>query len=391
MSMSSEEEEQHPDALRTPPPRNKRLPKELWGTKEARERKRALARERAKRRRARVKEQKKLENRKRTFSGSSSSDAAEACETELPPPEPDRADTLQDELPIDVDNMEEPYQQAAYTQEDRTIFEERATCLLQTTHKSPRRELVRAGDYEDVVPISVDCATSSRQARDKALDELSKSLARIKISSNISESAMNQLMQLFAEKGGEYRELLDNGDITASYSGSIKPKLLKSLPSFQNSILLKVEDTAKGYYYEKIEGLVAIPEEYFTLPPNGNKRLLRTECSALLKDIKELYLETHGGRSAANLQHLQNIALSADGVQESKKGSTTFLIVSIRINNCIYLAHMFDVRIGVAESKPSPIEWLRYKFFILAASLLQILHKPFVSGKWCKKQTKTRK
>ncbi len=358
--MNSEEGNQAQDALRTPPPRHKRLPKDLWGTKEARERKRALARERAKRRRARVKEQKELEHRRnRTCSGSSSSDAEEAGETELPPPEPDRDDALQDELPLDVDNMEDPYRQAAYTQEDGRIFEDRTTSVLQTTNKSPRRELVRAGDNEDFVPLSAAGATSSRQARNKALEELSRELARIKISSNISESAMDQLMKLFADKGQVYKELLDNGEITGSYSGSIKPKLLKSLPTFNNTILLKIEDPAKGYYYQKIEGLEAIPETYFTLPPNGNTRLLRTECSAFLKDIKELYLETHGGRSAANLQHLQNIALSADGVQESKKGSTTFLIVTIRINKCIYLAHMFDVRIGVAESKPSPYELLR--------------------------------
>ena len=387
--MNSEEGNQAQDALRTPPPRHKRLPKDLWGTKEARERKRALARERAKRRRARVKEQKELEHRRnRTCSGSSSSDAEQAGETELPPPEPDRADALHDELPLDVDNMEDPYRHTTYTHEDRRIYEERTTSVLQTTNKSPRRELVRAADDEDFVPISAHCATSTRQAKDKALDELSKELARIKISSNISELAMDQLMKLFADKGQVYKELLDSGDITGSYSGSIKPKLLKSLPPFHNTILLKVEDTAKGYYYKKIEGLQAIPEMYFTLPPNGNTRLMRTECSAFLKDIKELYLDTHGGRTAANLQHLLNIALSADGVRESKKGSTTFLIVSIRINNCIYLAHMFDVRIGVTESKPSPYELLRYHSLPMTASLLQTLNKPFVAGKWCKRRTR---
>ena len=359
--MNSEEEEQAQDALRTPPPRRKRLPKELWGTKEARERKRALARERSKRRRARIKEQKELEHRRsRRCSDSSSTDGEIPGETELPLEEPERVDELQDELPQDVDNMEDHYRQPGLTQEDRRIVEQRMTSVQQTANKSPRRELVRAGEHEDFTPICEDSATSSRQARDKALDELSKELARIKLSSNISASAMDQLMHLFADKGQVYRELLDNGDITASYSGSIKPKLLKSLPPFNNSILLKMEDPTKGYYYEKIEGLEAIPEMYFTLPPNGSTRLLRTECSTLLKDIKELYLDTHGGRSAANLQHLQNIAISADGVRESKKGSTTFIIVSIRINKCIYLAHMFDVLIGVAESKPSPYELLRY-------------------------------
>ncbi len=360
-------------ALCTPSPRHKRLPKDMWGTKEARERKRALARERAKRRRARLREQMELEYRR--CSGSSSSDAEPAGETELPPQEPDRVDELQEELPLDVGNMEEARRHTGCTQEDRRIFEERPTSLLQTRNKSPRRELVRPRESEGFLPISADGGTSTRQARDKAFDELSKELARIKISCNISASAMDQLMKLFADKGQEYRELLDNGDITASYTNSVKPKLLKTLPSFRNSILLKVEDTAKGYYYEKIEGLEAIPEMYYTLPPSGNTRLLRTECSALLKDIKELYLETHGGRSAANLQHLQNIALSADGVQESKKGSTTFIIVSIRINNCIYLAHMFDVRIGVAESKPSPSEVLRYIIY----RMQQICCKPYTN------------
>ena len=169
---------------------------------------------------------------------------------------------------------------------------------------------------------------------------------------------MDQLMKLFADKREAYGELLTRGEMRPSYSKSVKPKLLASLPTFHNSILLKVEDSAQGFHYQKLEGLKAIPEEYFTLPPNGTTSLLRTECCVRIKDIKELYLETHGGRSATNLQQLQNISISADGVRESKKGSTTFLIVTVRIASCIYLAHMFDVRIGVAESKPSPKEIL---------------------------------
>ncbi len=281
----------------------------------------------------------------------------------MQPGEPECLDMQQEELPTDVDNWEPPDRYPALSQEELRIHSDRqVTNLQQAPSNSPRRELLPPDEEEGLQRLSQDGATSLPQTENKPLDELqelSKELARIKLSSNISEAAMDQLMKLFANKREAYGKLLERGEITASYSRSVKPKLLASLPKFYNSVFLKVEDSAQGYHYTKIEGLEAIPEEYFTLPPNGNTTLLRTECCVRMKDLKELYLETHGGRTATNLQQLKNISLSADGVQESKRGSTTFIIVTVRIGTCIYLAHMFDVKIGVAESKPSPKEILR--------------------------------
>ena len=124
------------------------------------------------------------------------------------------------------------------------------------------------------------------------------------------------------------------------------------------SILLKETDPTGGFYYKKIEGLTSIPQEYLTLSANDTTKLLRTDCSIRLWEVKELFLETHGGRTEANLQKLRDISLSCDGVQESNRGSTTFIVVSARIGTCIYLLHIFDVLIGVSESKPSPKETL---------------------------------
>ncbi len=64
-----------------------------------------------------------------------------------------------------------------------------------------------------------------------------------------------------------------------------------------------------------------------------------------------------GGRA---LEHLKETQILADGVRESNKGKRTFVIVSLRIRNCIYPYKIFNPLIGVPESKPSPVDVMRY-------------------------------
>ncbi len=347
-------------SLHTPPTqkRAKRIPKVLWGSAEAKARKTELAAERQRKRRERLREEARRRWRERD--STSSSDEGEPQETPLPREDSDNENNEDEagqrgelgEVPA-VDNV---------LPGDDAIYSSRFTeSLQQATNNRTQRELFLPRADEEVATAGSTGAASARHGRDELTEELqdlSRELAKIKISSNISDSAMDKLMRLFANKREAYGKLLDDGVITGSYTRSVKPKLISTLPKFNITILLKENDTTRGYHYKKIEGLDCIPQEYLTLSASGPTTLLRTECSVNFSDVKELYLETHGGRTAANLQQLQDISLSCDGVRESKSGSTTFIIVTARIGTCIYLLHIFDVLIGVPESKPSPKEQL---------------------------------
>ncbi len=345
---------------KTPP--NKRLKKDFWGTKEAKERKKALAKERQARRRKRLKAEEIAKRRRDTNRDhSSSDDEVPPQETPLPPDSDEDVGPLAGEgLEEDLDNLAPPDR---YPEPDVLTLERPTTNLREAGNNPTRRELLPTID-EDVHPIVWQDGTSllqreHKRKQDEALQSLAGEFAKIKVSSNVSDSALDKIIGAIANNRELFGDLLDRGVLKPSYSKGMKPHLLQRLPKFNISVLLKVEDSSKGYYYEKIDGLTEIPEEYLKLPANGKKILLRNECSVKVSDVKQLFLDTHGGRSAANLQHLKNISLSADGVQESKRGSTTFIIVTMRIHQTIYLVHIFDYRIGVAESKPTAVEMLR--------------------------------
>ena len=88
------------ETFSTPPPRQRRIPRELWGTKEARERKRELARERQRKRRERLKAERERLRRE----DASSSSEEEPEETNLLQVEPDPVGVQQEELPEDLDD-----------------------------------------------------------------------------------------------------------------------------------------------------------------------------------------------------------------------------------------------------------------------------------------------
>ncbi len=345
---------------KTPP--NKRLKRDFWGTKEARDRKKALARERQARRRKRIKAEELAKKRRDSRRDHSTSDEEpHPEETPLPP------DSDEDVGPLHGEGLEEDLVNLAppdrYPESDRFARNRPTTNLREAEEKSPRREILPASNEDDMQPIVWQDDTSLLQReykrkQDDKLQQLAGEIAKIKVSSNVSDSALDKIIGSIADNREAFGDLLDTGVLKASYTKGMKPHLLQKLPKFNISVLLKVEDSSKGYYYEKFDGLTEIPEEYLKLPANGKKTPLRNECSVQVSEVKKLFLETHGGRSAANLRHLKNISLSADGVQESKRGSTTFIIVTMRIHQTIYLVHIFDFRIGVAESKPTAVEIL---------------------------------
>ncbi len=313
------------------PLKKKRLPRELSGTKLAEERKKKLAALRQKRRRAKVKAQREREQLGR----GDSSDEEALEETEEP-----ATNVPEDVDPIAAECGDELGENPALEYPDVHVIDEAA-----------RRRTV---DEE------LQAWRLARQAStDEDLEAVASEFARIKVTSCVSDSAVNKLFKMFVRRNEAIMRLINNGDIRDSYTNSIRPLLVSRLIPIYSSLLLKEEDAARGHLYRKVEGLQVIPAEYFNLPADGSTQLLRTEEYVRLADIKKLFLETHGD-TAASRRMLKNCSLSVDGVKESNKGSRSFIIVTLRIGCCMYLVRVFNPLIGVADSKPTPKEILMY-------------------------------
>ncbi len=332
MDSISEEDLQQVQQSEKTPVKRRRLPREWSGTKMAQERKKKLDAIRQRRRRARLKAEKA---RAKLLPDDSSGE-------DVPQEEEARGDAL--------DNLE-PGGDVADSGDDDGIHE--ALDPYPGEHDIDRA--ARRRTYaEELLAFRL-----SRQAEAESdLDRLAEDFARVKVSSHVSDAAMDKLFKLFVRRNDVILRLIQNGEIRDSYTKSIRPLLVSKLLPIRCAVLVKEEDPARGHLYHRIEGLETVPVEYFNLPADGSKQLLRTETYVKLADIKEHFYKTHG-RSADSRRLLQNCSLSVDGVKESNKGSRSFIFVTLRIGSCLYLVRSFNPLIGVADSKPTPKEILR--------------------------------
>ncbi len=311
-------------------PVRKRLPREWSGTKVAR----ARCRERNKIRQKRKRDRDRAERRRRILEEQNNSSSDE----DVGQPDP-------------VGGQEEEEDPFAFPDLEEAPDVERVYPNRAEVQEAARREQATAqllGRYQ---------AAEARQ--DDDLNTIARSFATIKVTSHVSDNAIDKLFGMFVRYSDKILPLLQDGVIRSSYSKSIRPVLVAQLLPIRCAVLLKLENAAAGYKYNRIEGLQVVPAEYFKPAPNRGTVLLRTEVYVKLKDIKETYLAAHGNSAAA--QHaLLHCTLSADGVKESNTRSRTFIIVTIRVGSCYYLVRMFNPLIGVTDSKPKPKEIFRY-------------------------------
>lgn len=209
-----------------------------------------------------------------------------------------------------------------------------------------------------------DAAEASNLKED--LSDIVKGLARIKISSSISDAAMDKMLRFMYKNHRKIDRLIDHGMIGDSYSRSIRPKALEETPKV---ICTYVTETFENGEYVKrvVTNLALIPAWILRLPNNGPIRLLRTESHVTLQSIKEHHLKVHlrmGFDREELMEQFKRLQLSYDGVEESEKGSRNFQIVTVRIGSCIYLVSISNPLIGVKSSKPSMEDILRYIYYI---------------------------
>ncbi len=314
--------------------RAKRLPRQLWGTPVALERKAELAAQRQKRRRDRLRAHAARFQHHHLQNPDSDDDEGgdDAGDWEdIPGIDPIDSDHGADGEPDQRhDNFEDPYEGGTLQQVEQVF----STPI--PTIRRPHEQ-----DPEEETPLA----------------RLVRSIIEVKVTSKVSDRAIEKLFDLFCKERETIGELLERGEITTSYKKSIKPKAIKQIPPIFCSVIIQDRD-GDDTIFRRINNLTAIPREYLNLPPSGTKKLLCTEATVCLRDIKRQYLRTHKSNPKA-LEHLQHTQISADGVKESNKGKRTFVVVSLRLQDCIYAYKLFNPLIGVKESSPSSKEVLR--------------------------------
>ncbi len=307
-----------------------RLPMNLWGTETARERERELHRVRQRNYRARKRAEALAARRGRHSSDDDSEE--EQMLHQVPLAATCGPDTANIE---DSSSSEEDYAK----EHSRNQIQKPPAC----------RSLV-----EDMPqPIK----PASEQSSEGELDKLAKLFAQVKCGSNVSDSAMNKLFSTFVKENDIIMRQINEKRIGPSYTKSIRPIVVSKLLPIYTSLYI-MEKNARGNKFHRLEGLKSIPNKYLNLPETKKWKLMRMEAYVRLEDVKKQYIQVHGDTEETK-KNLLNCQLSVDGVSESRKGSRTFIIVSMRIGNCLFLLHSFNPLVGVPESKPTAVELLQ--------------------------------
>ena len=242
---------------------------------------------------------------------------------------------------------------------------------VQGDQEAPRDADVHEVVAEDVVnevvvpQVQGMVMENDENAEDFAASDLLEGLvmefASIKVTSDISDGAIEKLFRVFCKESPRIHDLLLARRITTSYKRSVRPRALVGCPAvFTSYVVLETHGNDKRK--DEVVGLRTLPKEILHLPPSGNRRLLRSTSYVSIASIVSLYVSSHlklGYTLTELKEHLRNAQLSADGVRESAKGTRTFIIVSLKLGECIYVVSILNPLIGDPENKPTPVDILR--------------------------------
>ncbi len=184
-------------------------------------------------------------------------------------------------------------------------------------------------------------------------EKFALAVQKVKGSSNVSDAAVNKLLEVVVENLETVRELQGDRGTSMLYSRRLKPLAAQFTPKVKSGVLLEVKHP-HGIEYRHEQELDSIPKEY--LAGEGNLRVIREEAYVSLQDIKRHHEGIHAMRGITRetlKEHYQNCAMSVDGVQESHKGKKKFHVVSLRLGSCIYLYKIFNPLIGHPAADPS--------------------------------------
>ncbi len=311
--------------------RAKRIPKRLWNTPEAQVRRLKLRSESQRRYRARKAAERRIEEERgrKNYESSSSSDSDEV---------------MSGIAALDSDSSASDDDQVQVQQE----YPDEGTLAA-------NQNLLRMEDNGNTFVLHQEDVEPDEEEDDLAI--IVKKFAQIKVSSNVSDAAIEKLFRMFCEEKERLSRLLAQRRITKSFRKSIRPQAIKCIPTvFCSYYIQEKQDDEQNILY-KTSDVREIPTKYLNLPATSNQILLRMESYVKLPDIKRSYIRKHGTQNIK--EHFANCHVSVDGVKESAKGKRTFIIVTLRINKCLYVYRVFNPLMGNQASKPSPVELLR--------------------------------
>ena len=184
------------------------------------------------------------------------------------------------------------------------------------------------------------------------VDEIVKGLTSIVFRHEVSDSAIEEMFKFFCNQSSSIASLMERGKMRPSWRNFARPRALLHCPNVKCAYV--VERAFAGEVTQIIEqDLDCIPAEILSLPHDGPRRLLRTEASVNLKEIKDLHIKIHPNVKREQMRKdLLHCQVSVDGVREAKKGTRTLTIVSVRIGDCIYLHGVVQTLIGIPLADP---------------------------------------
>ena len=190
---------------------------------------------------------------------------------------------------------------------------------------------------------------------EEALNRLRGEILAIKFTTNMSDGGIEKLYKCFCDNMKTFARLLDAGMLTNSYRRSIKTVHDSSLPKVTCKVV--AEETTNGHKEIKtLDNLRAIPKK-FLRPKKGTKvRMLTSEATTTLAEIKRHYIWAHPHldfRQESVRRRFKECKLSLDGVREAKSSPKHLHIVTIMIGDDIYIWKVMNPLKGDANAKPS--------------------------------------
>lgn len=216
---------------------------------------------------------------------------------------------------------------------------------------------------------------------DEIVDYLGCKLAAVKAKSGISDASIDAILQVLFPLAKDIDRLLEAKVLRTSFKNQLKRRAMKKMPKIECVTYTEVTEADGSTRVIARDSMGSIPQHILQPDPASNQRLLRKEARIRLSDLIEFHYERHrrkrrrngGNEHGNNIPPVTQLSLSVDGVEESRSGATTFIIISVRFQcPCIYTLQVINRLIGVRESKPTLQELLRYVLKIMLSRLISM-------------------
>ncbi len=188
---------------------------------------------------------------------------------------------------------------------------------------------------------------------------LANSLAKVRAQSEISERAIQKILDVFIPNLRVISGLVEEGIITKSYRHSIKPKSSCSHPPVRCSVKIQKRNRDGTEEIFTLADLSNVPARYVGNEING-VILLRQSAYVKLCDLKHHFAAMHPYITGEPLKVCYRHAhVGIDGVRETKSGSRSLIVVSVMIAGCICCWKVINYLHSLPEAKPTVEDLLR--------------------------------